>query len=124
VEERTRKRIAILATDGVEQDALLQPMEALIDAGAKVDVASTESGDIQGIKHDRPSGKVAVDLCLDEARSDDFDGEATDVCKIRYHNGRGGARRPLGAQAKLQPAGGIFPFAAVVKIDRPEMTEA
>ena len=38
------KRVAALATHGFEQDELLQPRKALIDAGAAVDVVSPESG--------------------------------------------------------------------------------
>ena len=37
------KRVAALATHGFEQEELLQPRKALIDAGAAVDVVSPDS---------------------------------------------------------------------------------
>ena len=55
------KRVAALATHGFEQDELLQPRKALIDAGAAVDVVSPESGKIRGWKHKEWGEDVKVD---------------------------------------------------------------
>jgi len=38
------RRIAMLATDGVEQVELTEPAKALRDAGARIDVVFSESG--------------------------------------------------------------------------------
>jgi protease I len=67
------KRVAALATHGFEQDELLQPRRALVDAGATVDLVSPESGRIRGWKHKEWGEEVGVDRTLDQARVDDYD---------------------------------------------------
>ena len=73
-EQLTGKKVAILATDGFEQDELLSPLEALRDAGADVQVVSpsTESK-IKGWKGTDWGKKVTVDLSLNDAISEEFD---------------------------------------------------
>ena len=66
-------RVAVLATDGVEQVELTKPSEALRQAGAKVTVVSPKSGDIQGMNHEEKGDKLKVDMMLDEAKPEDFD---------------------------------------------------
>lgn len=67
------KRVAALATNGFEQAELLQPRQALIDAGAAVDVVSPESGSIRGWNHKEWGQEVKVDRTLDQARPDEYD---------------------------------------------------
>jgi len=67
------KRVAALATHGFEQDELLQPRKALVDAGATVEVVSPESGRIRGWRHKEWGEEVAVDRTLDQARADEYD---------------------------------------------------
>jgi len=67
------KKVAILATDGFEQDELLSPMEALEDANAEVKVIAPHEDKIKGWKYTDWGKKVKVDLSLDEANADDFD---------------------------------------------------
>ena len=67
------KRVAILATDGVEQVELLEPRKALDAAGATTTVVSLKSGSIQGFNHDKPGNKIDVDTVLDSTSADDFD---------------------------------------------------
>jgi len=67
------KRVAALATHGFEQDELLQPRKALIDAGAAVEVVSPESGRIRGWKHKEWGEEVKVDRPLEHARADEYD---------------------------------------------------
>ena len=45
------KRIAFLATDGVEQVELTEPLKAVRDAGAEVDLISLKNGEFQGFNH-------------------------------------------------------------------------
>ena len=66
-------RVAALATHGFEQDELLQPRKALIDAGAAVDVVSPDSGKIRGWKHKEWGEDVQVDRTLEQARPDEYD---------------------------------------------------
>jgi protease I len=68
------RRIAILATDGVEQVELLAPQQALRDAGADVTVVSLKSGTIQGMNHDAKGDSIPVDTTLAECSADQFDG--------------------------------------------------
>jgi protease I len=66
-------RIAMIAMDGFEEVELVEPRKALQHTGAKVDVLSAKSGDIQGFKHFDKAGKVKVDRTLDEASPDEYD---------------------------------------------------
>jgi protease I len=66
--------IAIVATNGFEQSELTEPLKALKEAGAKVDVVAPKGGEIQGMKHDQKGDKVKVDRTLDEVRPSEYDG--------------------------------------------------
>ncbi|MES2860563.1 MAG: type 1 glutamine amidotransferase domain-containing protein [Pseudomonadota bacterium] len=66
------KRVAVLATDGVEQIELLDPVKALRDAGAEVHVVSPKSGSIQGFNHLTPGDTIPVDKTLAEANAGDY----------------------------------------------------
>lgn len=67
------KKVAILATDGFEEAELVQPRDALSNAGADVRIVAPHDGQIQGWNHDKPAGKVSVDMVLEDAKPDDFD---------------------------------------------------
>jgi protease I len=67
------KRVAILATDGVEQVELTEPRKALDDAGAKTVLVSPRNGKIKAWQHDDWGEELQVDLPLSNARADDFD---------------------------------------------------
>jgi protease I len=67
------KRVAILATDGVEQVELTEPRKALDDAGAKTVLVSPKNGKIKAWQHDDWGEELQVDLPLSNARADDFD---------------------------------------------------
>jgi protease I len=68
------KRIAVLATDGVEQVELTEPVKAVKNAGAEVDLVSLESGEIQGFNHLDRADKFPVDRTVSEAHAADYDG--------------------------------------------------
>ena len=67
------QRIAILATDGVEQSELIEPRQALKDAGATTVLVSPKAGKIKAWRHDHWGDDLDVDLTLDRASPDDFD---------------------------------------------------
>jgi protease I len=67
------KRVAIVATDGFEQSELTEPMKALQEAGAKTEIVSPKSGQIQGWKHFDKADFFKVDKTVDQARADDYD---------------------------------------------------
>ncbi len=69
----SHKKVAILATDGVEQVELTKPKQALEEAGAKTHVISPKSGSIQGFNHHDKGDQIQVDVSLDSANPNDYD---------------------------------------------------
>ena len=67
------KRVAILATDGVEQVELERPREALEKAGAETSVVSPADGSVKAWQHDHWGEELAVDVPLSRASPNDFD---------------------------------------------------
>jgi protease I len=68
------KKIAILATDGVEQVELLEPRRALESAGAVVELLAPKPGDIQAMDHVDRAGRLPVDRAVYEADPAEYDG--------------------------------------------------
>ena len=69
------KKIAIIATDGVEQVELTKPREAVEQAGAVAELLSPESGEIQAMNHDlEPADKFTVDRAIGDVSPGDYDG--------------------------------------------------
>ena len=67
-------RIAILATDGVEEVELIRPRDAVTAEGARVDVVSIEEGELQAMNHDiEPASTIAVDVTVAQASPADYD---------------------------------------------------
>lgn len=102
-------RIAILATDGVEQVELTQPRDAVTQEGARTELVSISDGEIRAMNHDmEPAGTFAVDRTVDTVSADDFDallmpGGTVNADKLRIDDGvrsfvRGvfGAGKPVG----------------------------
>jgi protease I len=67
------KRIAILATDGVEQVEMTEPRKALDAAGAKTELVSPAKGKLQAWQHLEKGDKFPVDVELDAANPDNYD---------------------------------------------------
>ena len=68
------KRIAILATDGVERVELESPRDALQDAGGQTELVSLKAGEIQARNNDLESaGTFTVDRVVADASVDDYD---------------------------------------------------
>jgi protease I len=73
-DERLDLKVAILATDGVEQVELEQPRQAVQDAGAQTDLLSLDDGDIQAMNNDlEPADTFAVDRKVSDASADEYD---------------------------------------------------
>jgi protease I len=66
-------KVAVLATDGVEQVELTEPVKALQHAKVEVVVIAPHSGQIQGMKHHDKGDKLRVDHDLDSVSPDKFD---------------------------------------------------
>jgi len=72
--ELTGLRVAVLATDGFEESELLEPVQALEEAGAEAVIVSLKPGKIQGVRHDiDKTVRVAVDCTINEVNADEFD---------------------------------------------------
>jgi protease I len=69
------KRIAILATDGVEQVELTAPRDAVTAEGATTEIVSLQPGTIRAMDHDlEPADEFDVDRTADAVSPDDYDG--------------------------------------------------
>jgi protease I len=68
------KKIAMLFTNGVEQVELTSPKEALEQAGMKVDMVSPETGTVKAWNHTDWGESFQVNISLDQANADDYDG--------------------------------------------------
>jgi protease I len=68
------KRIAILATDGVEEVELTEPRKAVEDAGATTEIVSLSTDAIQSMTSDiAPSAAYPVDRVASEVSAADYD---------------------------------------------------
>jgi protease I len=65
-------RVAILATDGVEQSELVDVRKALDDAGAKTELVSPKSGTVQAVIHHDKGDTFPVDVALEAAKPADY----------------------------------------------------
>lgn len=68
------KKVAVVATDYFEEAELTEPVKALRDAGAEVDIIAPHNGEIKGVKHVDPGKSVKVNKTLDDADPADYDG--------------------------------------------------
>ena len=66
-------RVAILATDGVEDAELREPRTALEQAGAEITLFAPKQGEIQSFKHHDKADRFKVDRTLNEADPEEFD---------------------------------------------------
>lgn len=66
------RRIAVLATDGVEQVELTGPVTALRQAGADVTVIAPKGGPIQAFNHVTPGDRLPTDAALPAVRPEQF----------------------------------------------------
>ena len=67
-------KIAILVDDLFEQAELDEPKKALEAAGATVHIVSPKGPTVTGMKHHDQGDSFAVDVQLDQARPEDYDG--------------------------------------------------
>src|SRR5262245_58355455 len=67
------KRIAFLATDGVEQVELIEPRKAVEKEGAEVELISLEQGEFQGFEHLDKGQTFTADKAVADASADDYD---------------------------------------------------
>ena len=71
--ELSNIRVLMIATDGFEQDELMQPRQALLDAGAEVTLASLKPDPITGEKGGEKGESITPDTTLDRVDSGQYD---------------------------------------------------
>nr|WP_231557950.1 DJ-1/PfpI family protein [Modestobacter caceresii] len=71
--ELNGKRVAVLATDGVEQAELDQPWQALVDAGARPELVGLEAGTITAYQHIDKGDSKDVDVAVSDADPGSYD---------------------------------------------------
>jgi protease I len=67
------KKVAFLATDGVEQVELDRPWQAVADNGGQPELVSLSTDDIQAFNHLDKGDTKNVDVSLDDAKADSYD---------------------------------------------------
>jgi protease I len=67
------KRVAFLATDGVEQVELDRPWQAITDAGGRPELVSLEAGEIQAFNHLDKGDSKSVDRTVADVDHSSFD---------------------------------------------------
>jgi protease I len=70
----TGKHVALLVTDGFEQSELTSPKAALEEAGATAVIVSPKDDTVRGWRHTDWGDAFKVDVPLDHASAEDFDG--------------------------------------------------
>jgi protease I len=107
--ELTGKRIAFLFTDGVERSELLEPLQAVREAGADVTLISPKPGEVQMVRHGEPAETITTQLATDAAEPTEFDGLVipggvanpdelrTDASAVRFVRAFFDAGKPVGA---------------------------
>jgi protease I len=73
-EKLSGKRVAFLATHGVEQIELTEPWKAVEEEGGEPELVSLEEGEIQGFEHLDKGETFEVDRTAAEAEASDYDG--------------------------------------------------
>src|SRR3954462_11742106 len=68
------KKVAFLATDGVEQVELTEPRKAIEDEGATTELLSLDDGETLALNHLDHGDKLPVDKAVADASADDYDG--------------------------------------------------
>jgi protease I len=71
--ELNGKRVAVLATDGVEQIELTEPWKAVENAGGRPELVSIKPGRIQGFEHLDKGDTFPVDVTASDAGASSYD---------------------------------------------------
>jgi len=97
--------VAILVTDGFEQDEMTGPQAALEESGVIIRRVSDRMGQIRGMRHDQPGDLFDVDAVFDKVTADEFDavllpGGAVNSSRIRSNADAQALVRQIDRQGK------------------------
>jgi protease I len=73
-DELKGKKVAFLFTEGVEQAELEEPLKAVKEAGAEVDLISLEKGEVEMWQHFDKGDKISADRAVSDADPSDYHG--------------------------------------------------
>jgi len=73
MEKVTGKKVAVLATNGVEQSEFEKPVQALKEAGAEVTIVSLKSGTFKAWDQKNWGKEISVDKTVDSAKAAAYD---------------------------------------------------
>jgi protease I len=73
-DELKGKKIAFLFTEGAEQAEVKEPLKAVKEAGADVDIVSLEKGEVEMWEHFDKGEKITADKAVSDADPSDYDG--------------------------------------------------
>jgi protease I len=68
------KRVAFLFSDVAEQSDVTEPLEAVRNAGADVDIVSLKKGEVEMWKHFDKGDKITAEVAVADADPSDYDG--------------------------------------------------
>lgn len=71
-EDLSNKKVAILAANGFEQSELFEPLKALKNAKAQVEIVSLAEGEIKAWDKDNWGKSIPVDKLIDDISVDDY----------------------------------------------------
>jgi protease I len=72
-DELKGKHVAFLFTEGAEQVEVTEPLEAVRQAGADIDIVSLEQGEVEMWQHFDKGDKIKADKAVSEAKASDYD---------------------------------------------------
>ena len=70
----TGRRVAFLATDGVQEQQLVHPWQAVLDAGGTPELVSIKAGEIKSAMEGKPGRTFPVDRVVSTVTYRDYDG--------------------------------------------------
>jgi len=73
MKELNNLRVAVIATDGFEESELTEPVRALREAHAEVEILSPKAGSIQAFRHFDKTITVPVDRAISDANASSYD---------------------------------------------------
>ncbi len=68
------RKIAFLFTEGAEQAEVVEPLQAVREAGAEVDIVSLEKGEVQMWQHFDKGDTIEATKAVADVKADDYDG--------------------------------------------------
>ena len=72
-DELKGKRVAFLFTEGVEQVELIEPLNAVREAGAETETVSVEQGKVQMFNHLDKGDEIDAEKAVSDASASDYD---------------------------------------------------